>query len=42
MDWFTDLDGYEPEHQIPLIEEVISLGDHGWMTLIHPLDNLLG
>lgn len=36
MDWFTDLDGYEREHQISLTEEVVSLNDHGWMTLIHP------
>ena len=36
MDWFTDLDGYGIGHQIELSEEVMSLGQYGWLTLIRP------
>ena len=36
MDWFTGLSGYEPGHQILVREEVVSLGDHGWLTMIAP------
>lgn len=36
MDWFTALDGYEPEHQIQVAEEVMSLGNFGWMTIVSP------
>ena len=35
MDWFTELDGYGPLHQIQLREEVMSLGQYGWLTIIH-------
>lgn len=38
MDWFTGLDGYEPEHQIQLREEVMALGNYGWITLIQALE----
>jgi hypothetical protein len=35
MDWFPKLDGFRPQHQIELQEEVTSLGSHGWLTLVH-------
>jgi hypothetical protein len=38
MDWFTGLSGYEPAHQTQVREEVMSLGDHGWLTMIAPTD----
>ncbi|MBL9191574.1 MAG: ImmA/IrrE family metallo-endopeptidase [Opitutaceae bacterium] len=38
MDWFTGLSGYESGHQTLVREEVMSLGDHGWLTLIAPAD----
>lgn len=38
MDWFTGLSGYESGHQTLVHEEVLSLGDHGWLTLIASTD----
>ena len=38
MDWFTGLSGYDPGHQTQVREEVMSLGDHGWLTMIAPTD----
>ena len=38
MDWFTGLSGYDPKHQTLVREEVMSLGDHGWLTLIASID----
>ena len=38
MDWFTGLSGYESGHQTLVREEVMSLGDHGWLTIIAPTD----
>jgi len=38
MDWFTGLSGYDPGRQTVVREEVMSLGDHGWLTLIAPAD----
>jgi hypothetical protein len=35
-DWFTKLPGHMPAHQIPLREEVISVGHYGWLTLVMP------
>ena len=34
MDWFPKLSGYGPDHQEQLVEEVMSLGHHGWLTLV--------
>lgn len=38
MDWFPKLSGYRPGDQRFLHEEVMSLGDHGWLTLVHRED----
>jgi Zn-dependent peptidase ImmA (M78 family) len=35
MDWFIDVSGYYPRDFESLTEEVMSLGFHGWMTLLH-------
>lgn len=34
-DWFPKINAYTPDHQIPMREEVMSLGSHGWLTLVH-------
>ncbi len=35
MNWFPKLSGYGPGDQQMLREAVMSLGDHGWLTLVH-------
>ena len=39
MDWFPKLSGYGPSDQQLLREEVKSLGDHGWLTLVYGDDD---